>query len=98
MTRPCARVLVCVGGDVGDEFLRREREEAGEREWSGVGSCAGGVGGGGRREAGEGEVVCCYGVGDLEDLSVGMLAGTERVVQRSGEAQTYDRSVVVHFT
>jgi len=43
--------LVCVGGDVGDEFLSGEREEALQRER-----------GGGGREAGEEEVVRCYGV------------------------------------
>jgi hypothetical protein len=46
--------LVCVGGDVGDEFLGGECEEALEGE-----------GGGGGGEAGEEEVVRCYGVGDL---------------------------------
>ena len=61
--------MVCVGGDVGDEFLGGEREEAGEGE--------GGVGGGG--EAGEEEVVGCYCVGDLGDkeylLGGGSLVG-----------------------
>jgi len=46
--------LVCVGGDVGDEFLGGECEEALEGE-----------GGGGGGVAGEEEVVRCYGVGDL---------------------------------
>ncbi len=46
--------MVCVGGDVGDEFLGGEREEALQGE-----------GGGGGGEAGEEEVVRCYGVGDL---------------------------------
>jgi len=46
--------LVCVGGDVGDEFLGGEREEALQGE-----------GGGGGGEAGEEEVVRCYGVGYL---------------------------------
>jgi len=53
--RPDAAVLVRVGGDVGDELLRREGEEARE--------VRGGLGRG--WEAGEGEVVVCYGVGDL---------------------------------
>jgi hypothetical protein len=48
--------LIRVGGDVGDEFLGREREESRE-SW---------VGGGGWREAGFGEVVVRYGVGDLQ--------------------------------
>ena len=41
-----ARVLVRVGGDVGDEFLGREREEAGEVEGGvrGEGSGGGGCG------------------------------------------------------
>ena len=49
-----AAVLVRVGGDVGDEFLGCETEEALQGE-----------GGGGGGEAGEEEVVRCYGVGDL---------------------------------
>lgn len=53
--RPDPAVLVRVGGDVGDELLRREGEEARE--------VRGGLRGG--WEAGEGEVVVCYGVGDL---------------------------------
>lgn len=59
-----ARVLVSVGGDVGDEFLGCEREEAGEGE---------GCGGGG--ETGDEEVVLGYGVGDLLRLLVGSLQG-----------------------
>lgn len=55
--------MVGVGGDVGDEFLGRQRQEAGEREGRAVG--VGGVDGIGGWEAGEGEVVGCYGVGDL---------------------------------
>ena len=51
-----ARVLVRVGGDVGDEFLGCEREEPRQSR----------VGGGGWGEPGFGEVVVCYGVGDLE--------------------------------
>ena len=46
--------MVGVGGDVGDEFLRGEREEAGEGEGCAVGGGAGGVGGVGGGEPGEG--------------------------------------------
>ena len=55
--------MVRVGGDVGDEFLGREREEAGEVEGGGGG--VGGVGWVRGWEAGESEVVGCYCVGDL---------------------------------
>ncbi len=48
--------MICVGGYVGDELLGCESEEAREA-W---------VGGGGWGEAGFGEVVVCYGVGDLD--------------------------------
>jgi len=51
-----ARVLISVCCDIGDEFLSCEREEAGE-----VGGCLWG-----RRQAGEGEVVICYHVRDLD--------------------------------
>lgn len=47
--------MVCVGGYVGDELLRREGEEAREGER-----------GRGWGEAGEEEVVVCYCVGDLD--------------------------------
>ena len=68
--RACLRVLVCVGRDVGDEFLGREREETGEGQGCAVGGCAGGVRRGGGGEAGEGEVVGCYCVWDLLVVSV----------------------------
>jgi hypothetical protein len=80
VSRPCARVLVCVGGDVGDEFLGCEREEASKGEGCGVRCGARGVGWGGGREAREGKVVGCYCVGDLVDLSVGDASGTEAVI------------------
>lgn len=51
--------MVGVCGNVGDEFLGGEGEETGEVWWCLVGAVAGGW------EAGEGEVVGCYGVGDL---------------------------------
>lgn len=52
--------MVRVGGDVGDEFLGCEGEEAGEMGRGLVGTVAR------RWKAGEGEVVSCYGVGDLK--------------------------------
>lgn len=52
-----AGVLIGVCGDVGDEFLGSEGEEAGEGE-----------GGGGGGKAGEEEVVGCYCVGDLRGV------------------------------
>jgi len=55
MSSANACVLVGIGGDVGDELLRREGEEASEREW-----CLRWWG-----ETGEGEVVCCYCIWDL---------------------------------
>jgi len=53
-----ACVLVSIGGDVGDELLGRESEEASERQW-----CL--------RwwwKASEGEVVRCYCVWDLFEI------------------------------
>jgi hypothetical protein len=61
----CARVLVGVRCDVGDEFLGGEGEEAGEGERGGVAVGAAGVGEGRGWEAGECEIVGCYCVGDL---------------------------------
>jgi hypothetical protein len=58
-------ILVGVSGDVGDEFLGREAEEAREGKRSCVGGRAGWVGGRRWRKAGEGEVVRCHCVGYL---------------------------------
>lgn len=57
--RADARVLVRVGGDVGDELLRGQREEPRQVRRRLVGAVAW------RWEAGERQVVRCYGVGDL---------------------------------
>lgn len=89
--------MVCVGGDVGDEFLGGEREEALEGEW-----------GGGGGEAGEEEVVRCYGVGDLllvvrylfafpfiVRMVCVVLVGGGKAGMRGGEA--YYRRIVIHF-
>lgn len=54
-----ARILVRVGGDVGDKLLGREREEAGKVGRRVVGAVTG------RGQAGNSEVVGGDGVGDL---------------------------------
>lgn len=59
-----ARVLVRVGGDVGDKFLRSEGEETREVRRGLVRAVAGG------REPGEGEIMSCNGVGNLEHISI----------------------------
>lgn len=85
-----ARVLVRVGGDVGDELLCREGEEARETR----------VRLRGRREPGLGHVVVCHSVGDLrggavpvsfESLS-GMEASSVKVCVESRAPFPSDRS------
>lgn len=49
--RPDSTVLIGIGGDVGDELLRRECQEARERQRGGVCAGTGWVGGRWRREA-----------------------------------------------
>lgn len=58
------RVLIRVRGDVSDKFLRGESEETGEVRGGLVGTGAWGW------KTGEGEVVSCYGVGDLLKVKI----------------------------
>ena len=84
--------MIGVGGDVGDELLRREGEEAGEGE-----------GGGGGGEPGEEEVVLRYCVGDLGGwvsffffFYLGLFP-LERKPWRGEWAETHNGCIVVHF-
>lgn len=85
-----ARVLIRVGGDVGDKFLRCEREETSELRRGLVGAVAG------RWKAGEGEVVGCDSVGDL----VEQLAKSLTVIDKgtiNGWGTTYNRRIIIHL-
>lgn len=87
VTRANSAVLVCVGGDIGDELLRRQREEPREAL----------VGLRRRREAGASHVVIRDGVGDLFSLAGGFVSiASFRVSARFCEV-TYYRRVVVHL-
>lgn len=78
--------MVSISGNVGDELLGGEGEEAGE-----------GKRGGGGRKSGESEVVLSYGIWNLAAQSIplrlyGRVGRTNKKLRRA-----YDRSVVVHF-
>lgn len=72
--RAHARVLVSVGGNVGDELLGGEGEEARE-----------GKRGGGGRESGESEVVLSYSIWDLAAPSVSL--GLQDSARRTESSQ-----------
>ncbi len=66
--------MVCIRCDVRYEFLRRERDQTGELDWRLRR----------RWEPGFGEVVVCYGVGDLSFTIVSEMMIIRTIINEGG--------------